>query len=259
LEQQEDPLHPNQLLAAIARGDVEHEAAVEFIELTYSAIVDRFDRFLEYNTTTTQSDYGDKFYVLLDFLRVEAAYDRQAWERIPESIVHRSLAMSARPQALGMLEDFLEANSRADADKHLATLRDLELKYGVHLPSISDRLKERFIKPLAVNRMLSLVEPAMQQTTTATETFERLRQEVISYMQDQTGSAVDVPQWLQDIEREISRLEAPSDYIKPPELEIRLPVRKVAEDEVRNQLQVWGESLSSSERTKKNSGRRRKD
>lgn len=259
LEQQEDPLHPNQLLAAIARGDVEHEAAVEFIELTYSAIVDRFDRFLEYNTTTTQSDYGDKFYVLLDFLRVEAAYDRQAWERIPESIVHRSLAMSARPQALGMLEDFLEANSRADADKHLATLRDLELKYGVHLPSISDRLKERFIKPLAVNRMLSLVEPAMQQTTTATETFERLRQEVISYMQDQTGSAVDVPQWLQDIEREISRLEAPSDYIKPPELEIRLPVRKVAEDEVRNQLQVWGESLSSSERTKKSSGRRRKD
>ncbi len=258
LEQQEDPLHPNQLLAAIERGDLERDVAIEFIELTYSAIVDRFDRFLEYNTTTTQSDYGDKFYVLLDFLRIEAGYDRQAWERIPESIVHRSLAMSSRPQALGMLEDFLEANSRADADKHISNLRDLEQKYGVHLPSISDRLKERFIKPLAVNRMLALVEPAMQHTPAAAEKFERLRQEVVSYMQDQTGSAVDVPQWLQDIEREVSRLEAPSDYIKPPELELRLPVRHVNEEEVRAQLHVWGESLSS-ERTKKNPGRRRKE
>ena len=71
-------------------------------------MVDKFDRFLEYNTTTTQSDYGDKFYVLLDFLRVESVYDRDAWERIPDSIVHRTLAMAGKQNALSLLEDALK-------------------------------------------------------------------------------------------------------------------------------------------------------
>ena len=260
LAQQEDPLQPNKLLAAIEDGEIDQDAAVEFIELIYSSVVDKFDRFLEYNTTTTQSDYGDKFYVLLDFMKLEAAYDRQAWERIPESIAHRSLALSSRTEALKILEDLLEADSRNHADKHVAALRLLESKHGVHLPTISDRLNERFVKPLAVNRMLALVEPAMQPGPAGLAKFERLRAEVQSYMQDQTGSAIDVPQWLQDIEREVARQESPTDYLKPPELEVRLPVSIVSEAEVREQLAIWGQSVtgSGSEAPKKKSGTRRR-
>ncbi len=262
LAQQEDPLHPNKLLAAIEDGQIDQDSAVEFIELIYSSVVDKFDRFLEYNTTTTQSDYGDKFYVLLDFMKLEAAYDRQAWERIPESIAHRSLALSSRTQALTILEDLLEADSREHADKHVEALHKLESKHGVHLPTISDRLNERFVKPLAVNRMLALVEPAMQATPAGLATFGRLRAEIQSYMQGQTGSAIDVPMWLQDIEREVARQESPTDYIKPPELEVRLPVSIVSEAEVRSQLEIWGQSVTGSssglDTPKKKTGTRRR-
>ena len=96
------------------------------LELIYGTVVDKFDRFLEYNTTTTHSDYGNKFYVLLDFLRVEAAYDRGAWERIPDSIVHRALAMDGRTELLTKLEEQLEADSRQEADEHLEELQKLE-------------------------------------------------------------------------------------------------------------------------------------
>jgi len=231
------------------------------LELIYGSVVDKFDRFLEYNTTTTQSDYGNKFYVLLDFLRVEAAYDRDAWERVPESIVHRALALAGKQNALGILEDILEGESREDADQHVDNLMQLEQEYGVHLPGVSDRINERFIKPLAVNRMLALIEPTMHPKIDDREAhakFERLRREIDSYMEDTSGSAVDIAQWLQDVGREVNRLEAPSDYIKPPELEVRLPIVPTTEEDVRNQLSIWGQGVADSERRRKKGARRRR-
>ena len=35
--------------------------------------------------------------------------------------------------------------------------------YGMRLPTIADRIAERFIRPLAIDRMRALVRPAMEQ------------------------------------------------------------------------------------------------
>lgn len=258
----DDPIHPSQLIHDLENNEIDLEEAVEMLEIVYGSVVDKFERFLEYNTTTTQSDYGEKFFVLLDFLRVECAYDREAWERIPESIVHRSLAMADRPNALRMLEDILEGESRQDADKHLDALQELEVHYGVHLPSISDRLNERFVKPLAVNRMLALVEPAMRKNKSTEEAqlkFDQLHQEITQYMEDSSGSAIDIPQWLQDVEREVSRLEAPSDYIKSPELELRTDPVLIDEKEVRHQLETWSQTIQPNKRKRPNKSHRKPD
>ncbi|MHC4878281.1 MAG: hypothetical protein ACYTGL_17660 [Planctomycetota bacterium] len=260
LAEYEDPLHPVALLRDLEDGIVDIDDASEMLELIYGSVVDKFDRFLEYNTTTTQSDYGSKFHVLLDFLRVEAEYDRDAWDRIPEGIVHRVLAMADRPGLLRMLEEQIEQESRQQADRHVAALHLLEQKYGVHLPGINDRLNERFVKPLAVNRMLALIEPALRTATSGDECeerFEQLRAEITSYMHDQAGSAIDIPQWLQDVEREVNRLEMPADYIRPPELDAHMPVVRVAEADIRQQLAVWSQSLTISENPRRRRGSRK--
>lgn len=260
LAQYDDPLHPNPLIKALDEELIDPEEAVDLLELIYGAVVDKFDRFLEYNTTTTHSDYGDKFYVLLDFLRVEAAYDRHAWERIPEGIVHRALAMAGKHDALEILEDILEAESRQDADEHLDALQELEEHYGVQLPTIGDRLNERFVKPLAVNRMLALIRPATQTATSdedAAVKFRQLQREIDTYMENTAGSAIDIPMWLQDVEREVSRQEMPSDYIRPAELEVRLPAVLNTEQEVRDQLEKWTASIGESRSRKKPTRRRR--
>jgi hypothetical protein len=264
LAENDDPLHPSPLIESLEAGEIDVDDAVEILELVYGSVVDKFDRFLEYNTTTTQSDYGDKFYVLLDFLRVEAVYDRDAWERIPDSIVHRSLAMAGKQDALTLLEESFEEDSREEADRHVQSLQKLEREYGVHLPGVADRINERFIKPLAVNRMLALIKPTMRpkiDDKEAHEKFERLRLEIESYMEDTAGSAIDIPQWLQDVGREVNRLEAPSDYIRPPELELRLPVLISQESSIREQLDTWSTGVGGSEkaRRKKGSRKHRKD
>ena len=264
LAEHDDPLHPSPLIESLEAGEIDVDDAVEILELVYGSVVDKFDRFLEYNTTTTQSDYGDKFYVLLDFLRVESVYDRDAWERIPDSIVHRTLAMAGKQNALSLLEDAFEEDSREEADRHVQSLQKLEQDYGVHLPGVADRINERFIKPLAVNRMLALIKPTMRpdiEDKDAHDKFERLRREVESYMEDTAGSAIDIPQWLQDVGREVNRLEAPSDYIRPPELELRLPILISQESSIREQLDTWSTGVGGAEkaRRKKGSRKRRKD
>ena len=200
----------------------------------------------------------------MDFLRVEAVYDRDAWERIPDSIVHRSLAMAGKQSALTLLEDSFEEASREEANRHVECLQKLEQDYGVHLPGVADRINERFTKPLAVNRMLALIKPTMRpeiDDKEAHEKFERLQREIESYMEDIAGSAIDIPQWLQDVGREVNRLEAPSDYIRPPELELRLPVLTTQETSIREQLDTWSTGVGGSEkaRRKKGSRKRRKD
>lgn len=262
LAQMDDPLHPSALIEALNSQKTSVDDVVEYLELIYGSVVDKFDRFLEYNSTTTQSDYGEKFSVLLDFLRVEAAYDRDAWELIPEGIVHKSLAMAGRHSALRLLEDNLETETRDTAERHVQELAALEQKYGVHLPAVADRLNERFVKPLAINRILALIELSRRTARSGPEVdehFQHFREEVEQYMQNQAGSAVDIPQWLQDIEREVNRLETPSDYIRPPELEVRLAALKVSPEEVRQQLEIWGQSVTDSETgSKKKTTRRRR-
>jgi hypothetical protein len=80
-------------------------------------------------------------------------------------------------------------------------------------------------------------------------------------MEDTAGSAIDIPQWLQDVGREVNRLEAPSDYIRPPELELRLPILISQESSIREQLETWSTGVGGSEkaRRKKGSRKRRKD
>ena len=260
LAEHDDPLHPSRLIEALEAGELEVDDAVEILELIYGSVVDKFDRFLEYNTTTTQSDYGDKFYVLLDFLRVEAVYDRDAWERIPDSIVHRSLAMAGKQNALALLEESFEEDSREEANRHVESLRKLEQEYGVHLPGVADRINERFTKPLAVNRMLALIKPTMRpkiDDQVAREKFELLQSEIETYMEDTAGSAIDIPQWLQDVGREVNRLEAPSDYIRPPELELRLPILISQESDIREQLDVWTKGVTDVEKRPRRKGTRK--
>jgi hypothetical protein len=209
LDESRDPIHPVKLIDDLEAGAIDSEKAMTYLELIYETIVDKFDRYVEYNTTTTHSDYGEKFYCLLDFLRAESAYERDAWNLSPISLCHELFSECGRPAAARAWEQDFRARSGSVANKHLIRLRALEKKYGMRLPSISDRLSERFVKPLAVHRMRALLPQALRDARLRRETspaFDALRAEIDEYLHTTNGSGIDVPAWLRTLERDLMHL-----------------------------------------------------
>ena len=248
------------LLDDIESGVIDEEHVCEMLELIYGSVVDKFDRFLEYNTTTTQSDYGEMFYFLLEFLRVESEYDREAWEFIPQGIAHEVLSQCEMSEAVQLWEALLEQASSKSADEHIGRLEELERSRGIQLPSISDRLRERFVRPLAVNRMLALIPKSIEDArlTPSSAAFAALRNEIEDYLNNTSGSGIDVAPWLLDLEKEVDRFDN-AIYTGPPhkaELSIKAPPIPVSLDELRKQLKSW---KSSSRRTKTTRRKKKED
>ena len=48
-----------------------------------------------------------------------------------------------------------------EANRYLKKLADLQRKYAMRMPTVADRLAERFIQPLAIDRIRALVDPAI--------------------------------------------------------------------------------------------------
>lgn len=242
LAESADPLRPIPLLEDLEQRVIETEQVVHVLELIYTTVVDKFDRFLEYNTTTTQSDYGEKFFYLLDFLRVEADYDRDAWNFTPLNLTHQVLCQWNLPDAVDTWERSFEKRARESATTHLRRLHAIERKYGMRLPAVSDRLNEHFTKPLSVNRMLALlpqvVEDAKAQRAESSS-FELLRREVDAYLADSTGSGIELPAWMQNLEREVSRLNLPSSASSPTEAEFNVSARTIELSDITKQLDNW--------------------
>ncbi len=245
LEQNEDPFRPIRLLNDLRDGTVDRDEAAEQLHLIYQVVVEKFDRFLEYNTTTTQSDYGEQFFSLLDFLRLETAYDRDAWNLLPVAVAHEVLARQGKPEAAVIWEDVFAVKTEDMADSHLEGLESLQKKYGMKLLSISNHLQERFVKPLAVNHMLARIRPACEDADLGrgnSPSFLALQAGVEEYLRTTSGSGLDVPVWLKTLEDELNRVHESGDQPNPDsEPQLRLPVTSITLKDIRQQLKQWKE------------------
>jgi hypothetical protein len=246
LAENEDPLRPVKLLEDLDRTVSRGEAAF-LLETVLRCIVEKFDRFLEYNTTTTQSDYGEQLHCLLDFLRHEAEYERQAWNLAPMELAHEVFSRLGRTGAADRWRADLESKTALLAKSFLQKLKRLEKQYGMRLPGVSDRLSERFVKPLLLDRILALVKPALRDAHSGVNSasFARLRSESEEYLTTTLGSALEPQPWLQALEEEVQQAEAEAGTTAEsaalaPAHAARVPIDL---DELRQQLIVWEKAL----------------
>ncbi|ODA32692.1 hypothetical protein A6X21_20310 [Planctopirus hydrillae] len=243
LEESEDPLHPIPLLEDIRGGKISTREASETLRLIYQVIVDRFDRFLEYNSTTTQSDYGQLFFSLLDFLRLETSYERDAWNLLPVAIAHEVLTRQGREEAAEIWEEVFTVKTEDMSERHLAELKKLERQYGMRLPSVTSHLQERFVKPLAVNNMLALIPRAVEEakkTPMETIAIRSLVAQIEEYLKSSLGSGLDVPHWLRALEEELNEGISHSGWTgADAEPELNLLGLNFTLREMRQQLKTW--------------------
>jgi hypothetical protein len=236
-----DPLRPIRLLDELERS-IRRPDAVRRLEIVLQAVIENYEEYKDYNTTTTQSDYGENLHVLLDFLRLKVAYERHAWQFRPLVMAHEVLARRGRTQTAVLWEQSLNRVTRDLARRHLEQLERLERVRGMRLSTIRDRLNERFVKPLALDRLCALIEPAMRESQQESEqpAFARLRRELQAFTATPMGVGLDVPYWLRRLEMEVHRVQAARTTIAVlAENFFRVPRRPLSWDELQRQLGDW--------------------
>jgi hypothetical protein len=239
-ERDPDPGEEQPLMIRELGGTLAMSAAVENLTLVIESIVENYAEYKDFNSTTTQSDRGDMLYVLLDFLRLKASYERFAWQLRPLVMAHEVLVRRGSMSAAELWRRAFAERTAEVADWHLKRLDELVRKHGVRLPTVADRLQERFTKPLAIDRLRAHVRPAAEEARSgeSTEAFEQLEQELAEFTDNPTGAGLDVPGWIIALEQE-AELASPRRYPSIVEDQPPLAPARLTWDEVRQQLRAW--------------------
>ncbi|HEV3443045.1 MAG TPA: hypothetical protein VG099_00315, partial [Gemmataceae bacterium] len=240
LQEHPDPQNPLALVEDLDRG-LSHETAARHLQTVLQAVLENFEEFKDYNSTTTHSDQGESFYILLDFLRLKALYTRQAWQIMPLLQVHEVLVKHSLPTA-ALWQQWIEHKTQTIADDFAARLAELEKGHGLRLRTVGDRLRERFVQPLALDRVSALIEPAYDAARTGQpgEAVVELEAGLQGYLDAPIGSGLDVPAWVQRLEGELRRVQVRRTAIANlSENLLQIPRVPLSPAQLRAQMQDW--------------------
>ncbi|MCC7086265.1 MAG: hypothetical protein IT427_14775 [Pirellulales bacterium] len=216
--------------------------AKKHLSLVIEAVVENYTEYRDYNATTTQSDRGEMLYALLDFLRVKVGYERIHWNLRPVMMAHEVLVRRGCHGAAEQWRHAMAERTSDVAEQQIKRLADLQTEYAMRLPTIADRLSERFIRPLTIDRIRSLVAPAAEEARqgSPTTTFPLLEQEASELAHEPCGAGLDLPDWLELVAQEVDRVcnrETTWDVI--PDAAAEQPWVRLSWEEIQSQLTDW--------------------
>ncbi len=119
----------------------------------------------------------------------------------------------------------------------------------MRMPTVADRLQERFTRPMTVDRMRALVGPAVREfreTGSTSNQFDRLIEECKLMMEQPTGVGLDIPHWLNALEEEVeSVLESQRGFFQRPRYDAAVPFRSVSCERILEQLSRAAKTITT--------------
>src|SRR5262245_11984392 len=116
------------------------------------------------------------------------------------------------------------------------------------MPTVADRLAERFVRPLTIDRIRALVAPAIEEARQGGEApkFEMLQHDTDYLTREPTGVGLDVPAWLVALEEEVEAV-LHADHQGCPENGMAAVVTPVllSYSEAKKQLDDWSSRQTS--------------
>jgi len=202
-----DPLHPVRLIEDLD-VKISRAEAIRLLQIILQVLLENYEEYKDYNATSPHSDYGQNLHLLLDFLRLKVSYERHAWRLKPLVLAHEVLARCRRVDLAISWEDAFKRLTSELADRYVERLTALEQAHGMRLQTVADVILERFIKPLPLDRLAALIEPAMLEArrVESGKTFAQLEQDLQPMLARPTGVGLDVPVWLRRLEQEVRRV-----------------------------------------------------
>jgi len=227
------------LFEDLASGDLSRREAERWLTLVFESILDHHAEFLDYNSTTTQSDRGDLIYMFHDFLRLRVRYDRVAWNLKPVFLAHEILVRSRFDNAAVIWRRSLSERIGGKADIYVTKLRSLQREYAMRMPTVADRILERFVQPMTIDRMRALIEPATRdaEANRPSGAFDLLEREADLLTQHPTGVGLDMPAWLAALEEEVEMVAKRHGGNEVDVMSlVTMPIRPLDRDDLKGQL-----------------------
>jgi hypothetical protein len=116
------------------------------------------------------------------------------------------------------------------------------------LPSIAQRLQQRFVEPLQVDRLCALVRPAVEELRAgrSSRALGRLQKGIDRFAANPSGAGHELPEWLAKLDEELERtnwtkIEAERTASDPC---LRVPQTRLSSAEVRRQIILIAERMS---------------
>ncbi|MCL2305007.1 MAG: hypothetical protein FWC43_06645, partial [Planctomycetaceae bacterium] len=194
-----------QLIEDLETARISMEEAIFSLEIIFESVAENYSEYIDYNSTTTHSDKGEKLFMLLDMLRVLTEYERISWNLKPVYWVHDSMIRSKCSEAANLWERAVAKRSYNAAEEHLRHYTRLSEKYGMWLPSVHERLQERFVRPLQIDRMCGLVGAAIREAREdgPKTTFPELERQIEIFAREPLGVGYEIPEWLSSLQEEV--------------------------------------------------------
>lgn len=223
----DEPEMGETLLEDLRNNSISFDEACHWLEIVYDSILEYYGQYIDYNSTTTQSDKGEMLFALLDFLRLQATYDRIAWKLMPVATIHSALVREGKMEAADFWRRAIAERCSDVADAQWERYTQLQKQYGMLMTGIGDRIGERFVRPLEVEQLCSLIEPAIneQKEKKPLVSFKMFIDGVARFAESPKGNGFELPSWLEDIEKEAQRIRNRSEeedemldlsvYVKP--------------------------------------------
>ena len=139
-------------------------------------------------------------------------------------LVHEVLARQERQEEARAWQISLEEKARQTAEDQLSRLAQLEQLHGIRLSTIRDRVEERFVKNLGLDRLCALIRPVLEQSRafavvrpaesdSSPSAEERgcpslglLEAGLRPFMEKPAGVGRDVPEWIRKLELELQKV-----------------------------------------------------
>ena len=226
---QESPNVPDLRLLDELGSNLPRETAVRFLTIVLESVRENFNEYVDYNTTTTQSDHGNQLDSFLDFLRLRSRYDRVCWRLKPVVWAHRILVHEQENGVARMWRRSLTERIGPKADEYLDDLQELRKKYSIQMNSVARRIEGRFAHQLQIDRLRALVGPSMERPRTreSSRAFELLVHEAQAFLRSTSGVGVDLPEWLAELENEVHQFLLPTrlrDFWHEPDMIDQVPI-----------------------------------
>ncbi len=254
-----DDDEPPRIVEAWRAAPAGRAALAKQLEVVLQAIVEHYDEYRDYNTTTTQSDYGENLHILLDFLRLKVSYDRVAWRLKPFVLVHEALCRRGLDDLAARWRDYILGKTHGIADELLAKLAARETEHSLRVRTVRNRLEERFVQPLRIDQAAARVaraaatarEAAMDRGDAPPETapaFQGLLEVIHPLAESPSGVGLDVPVWLRRLEDELRKFRtgprpADGDEPDPPDDPLLPPIHRLDFSELQRQLAEWDRAI----------------